>query len=69
MARQWAEASRRGLGHELLTKMTAQTLSGEARLTYAKDGLEWTVECPAEAAIDRARSLRWEICWNRYGAR
>ena len=45
--------SRRGFGHELLTKMTPQALSGEARLNYAKDGLEWTVECPARAALDR----------------
>jgi two-component sensor histidine kinase len=50
--------SRHGLGHGLLTVMTPHTLSGKARLDYAADGVTWTVECPAEAVLEK-RTLQF----------
>jgi len=47
------ELSRQGFGQRLLTEMTAQVLSGKAILDYAKDRVEWRIECPTKAVLTR----------------
>lgn len=40
-----------GFGTVVLTRVVASTLSGHVSLDYAKEGVCWSVECPAQHAI------------------
>jgi two-component system CheB/CheR fusion protein len=42
---------RTGFGHVVMERLVSQALSGKVQLEFAPDGLVWSLEVPAEAAL------------------
>ena len=47
-----ARPHRQGFGHVVLGQMMEMSLSGTARLEFAREGVSWSFEGPAERALD-----------------
>ena len=47
------EPDRQGFGHIVIEQMTARALRGSVVYTFAKDGVQWTLEAPLESIEER----------------
>lgn len=50
----------KGFGSTVLDTMTASAMSGEVRIDYAPQGLEWELRCPRSALEQGAETGRFE---------
>ena len=47
--------SRKGFGHVVIERMVAQSVNGEVAMTFAPQGLSWTLSMPATNIVSAIR--------------